>query len=96
MLNNPILRIELDGLKHSTYHAMAGASDEINAELKRQLDAYLTTENIGALIAKEIARVVPNAISRAIEHYFRYGDGATQLEENIVDMLSGNNGEESE
>jgi hypothetical protein len=79
----PIVRLEIDDMKHQILHHLADYHGEVAAEIEKQIEYSI--ENFDF---KEIVRECANkAIEEAIKSYFSYGGGSSNIREALFQVF---------
>lgn len=86
-MNLPIIKLEIDGIRHQVIHAFAQHNSEIeiavNEEFKRQIDAF----NFSDAVTREFRTAMESAIRSAIERYFYEGGGRALVAAKVQAVL---------
>lgn len=70
-MNMPIIRFELEGIKHSLYVALSEYSLQMDEQLKEALEKYFTPDNIQRVIDQEVWRTLDIVIKEEVIKFFR-------------------------
>lgn len=83
----PVIRLEVERMKHSILAAFSEYQGKLDADLVAAVEAYCAPENIQAVIAREVQRVLDNVIREEVERFYRYGHGREVVKEAIRKVL---------
>ena len=84
-MNLPIIRLEIEGMKHSILHHLGLHNDEIARLVEREIDDAIKNIDLRAKVRSEVER----AVTKSIEEYFRYGGGASAISQAVFESLTG-------
>ena len=77
MINGmPVLRLEIDRLKERITHALVMHEDELSDAVSAAIDKAVASFPFD----QEVERIVHDETRRAIESYFRMGDGRRSID----------------
>ena len=82
----PIIRLEIEGMKHTIMQYLSKYHMEIEDIVSQEIDQALEGIDLRAKVRAEIA----DCVNRSIESYFRRGDGAKVVEAAVWESLTGN------
>lgn len=68
-LQQPMIHVEMEGIKHSVMHYFADHSDEMNAMVQETLAATLTEEWVKTQIQQAVNKTITNAINNLGDNY---------------------------
>ena len=71
----PIIRLEVERMKHTLMTALLEHQAQLDADVKAAIDEYCTPENIGKVIRNAAHNALDYAIKEEVEKFLRYGDG---------------------
>lgn len=77
----PIMRLELEGMKHSILHAFSQMSVATDAMVQVEVEKFCQPERLQEIIAQEVGRVLKASIENEVRSFFSYGDGGTYIKE---------------
>ena len=83
-MNMPIIRIEVEQMKHSMLHAFNQTQMEISEEVKRALDRACAPELIQQHINEVAHRVIKEATQTAIERWWAMSAEGQKLVQEAV------------
>lgn len=83
----PIIRLEVERMKHSMVAAMSEYKAQIDADLQAAVEAFCSPENLRAVIADATNRELKRAIEEAVTHFFRSGAGREAVREAVLARL---------
>ena len=84
---NPIIRLELDGMKASMMHMVSEKLIDLDADIKRLLDAELESGRIEEMLAKLVQEAVDASLRESVKSYFTYGAGHWTVKERAQEVL---------
>lgn len=87
MFNMPMVRIELEGMKHQIVHALASHNEEIEKAIEEQLAATIKTFPFEETVRQLAREVISASIKEALEYYFKYGEGRDVVKKSILERL---------
>ena len=87
MLNNPIIKIELDNMKLTLHTMISQRTELFNDMIKKSLDNFCNEDHLESLIDEKVRSGVKSAMSESIDSYFRYGDGKKAVDEIVQERL---------
>lgn len=77
----PVVRVEIESLHFGVRQAIDGKSGELKAAASAAVEKHLTPEAIERQVNAIAGSMAAEAISRVVEHYFRYGAGQDTIRE---------------
>lgn len=83
----PLIRIELEGMKHAIIHAMSEHLAQMDADIQEAVNAACTPENIKKIITDTAEREIKNAITQHVQDFYRYGDGRSVIRDAVFEVL---------
>ena len=87
-MNVPIIRLELDNLRHSIQLALSNHSLNIDEQVKKAIDQFATEENLAAIIGAEVRKAISSAVSEEVIRFFRYsGKGREVIRDAVIEYL---------
>lgn len=75
----PIMRIEIEGMRHALHTMLGEHSQLLNEELQKAVDAFVTPDNISRVIQESARTQLKAATEAAVADFFRYGAGRDKL-----------------
>lgn len=88
-MNIPIIRLELDNLRHSIQLALSNHSLNIDEQVKKAIDQFATEENLAAIIGAEVRKAISSAVSEEVQRFFMYtGRGRMVIREAVTEYLN--------
>ena len=88
-MNIPIIRLELDNLRHSIQLALSNHSLNIDEQVKKAIDQFATEENLAAIIGAEVRKAISSAVSEEVQRFFMYtGRGRMVIREAVTESLN--------
>lgn len=72
----PIIRLEIERMKESMYHAISQRALDIDAHIRSALDAYCTTSNLQEVIQHEATQAIDAAVREEVRRFFQHSSAA--------------------
>ena len=83
----PVIRLTLEGFQLSILAALTEREAAIDADIKAAVEAYLTPENVKAVIQHEVSIALERAVRDEVEQFYRVGAGRRLVRESIRHAL---------
>lgn len=84
----PIIRFELQQLKHTVHMMLSERAVSLDEDIRRAVDDALKPENISRFINEEVSRNLRAAVSDEIRSFFQYsGTGRKAIREAVHEHL---------
>ena len=83
----PVLKLELNSLKHTIQMTMSNQMDEITKYIQEATDKYCTEENLQEMIDQQVKESIDYTVKQVIENHYRHGDGMKIIKETILRQL---------
>ena len=83
-MNTPIIRLEIESMKHTMLCALSSRSAEMDEALKRAVEECCTPENINAIVKDAAVRAFESALKEEVKNFFGYGGNGRQAILEIV------------
>jgi len=95
-MNNsmPILRLELEGMKHAILHAFREMSIATDSMVQEEVEKFCRPENLQHIISSEVSRVVRASIEGEVRDFFSYGAGGKYIKKLTREAISASLNEE--
>ncbi|NII54364.1 hypothetical protein [Luteibacter sp. SG786] len=87
-MNFPIIRLEVEGMKHAICAAMTQYQAQMDEYVKTAVEEYCTPENLLAVISKNAKSVLDSVLRDEVERFFKYGDGRKAVAMAVIQSLS--------
>lgn len=84
----PIIRIEVEGMKHAICTAMTQYQLQMDEYVKAAVDEYCTPENLLAIITRQAKATLDGVLQDEVERFFKYGDGRKAVAMAVIQSLS--------
>lgn len=88
MNNIPVIRVQLEGLRHSVQHAFSEEMLQYDEYVQKALEEALEPNKIAREITRLAELEVQHALKKAVEDYFKFGDGWVFIKEEASEMLN--------
>ena len=80
----PIVKLELEGMKHSILTHLGLATNELSEAVSAQIEKAIESFDF----SDAVLRASSGAIAETIEDYFKYGQGRQFIQQAIQDAFS--------
>lgn len=84
----PIIKLEVEGMKHAIKVALSQHTIEIDAHIQAAINEYCTDDNLQTVIVAATKAAIDNVVKDEITRFFEYGDGrkavSAAIEETIL------------
>jgi hypothetical protein len=85
----PIIKLELRDMKYNVMHAFNCHTEEIKAEIEKQMEVVINNFPFAEEIKRMTHRVISEAIQISLESYFKYGEGKKAISDMMDSSLKG-------
>lgn len=75
-MNLPILRIEIEQIKHNLCLMLSEYALNLDGLLKDSIDKFCTKENLVKIIDNQAQVVIRQEVEKAVTRFFTYGEGS--------------------
>ena len=89
-MNVPIIRLEVQGMKHSLAVALTEYTLQFDETLQAAIEAYCTPENIERIITYETQKTLDTVIREEVKRWFVRGEGREVIRAAVEKRLSEN------
>lgn len=72
-MNIPIIRFEVQGMKHSMILALSEHAAKMDASIQRAVEDFCTPENIDAVVRATAKEALDMAVREEVRNFFGYG-----------------------
>ncbi len=86
MNNIPIIRLEIEGMKHTVHQCLSEYAARMDSDVQAAIDEALTPENIRAIIRAAASREIKDAIESEIHRFFTYDPTGAKFIRDAVDV----------
>lgn len=86
-LSVPVVRLEIEYMKHAILHAFTEHSARIDEDVRKAVEHFCRPENVKAIIEKAVNDTLKHAIEAEIDNFYRYGAGQRFLAEAVAKHL---------
>lgn len=83
----PIIRLEVEGVRHAIIHAFAESQFELTDFVAAAVTEFCTPERVTKIVQAKTKEVVDAVIREEIDRFFRYGKGREVIREAVNRML---------
>lgn len=89
MIEQPIIRMEIEGMKHTVVAMLRDHALMLDTELNKAVKDYCRPENVEDIIARQVQTSVDEAIQDEIRDFYRYGKGRSVIKAAVELTLGG-------
>ena len=90
-MNVPIIRLEVDRMKHSIFTALTEHTALMDSSVQKAVEAYCTEENIDAVVRKAAMDALDAAVKEEVRDFFGYSrNGRLAVREAVEKFLNKN------
>jgi hypothetical protein len=89
MNNIPIVKLQVEGMRHEIAKALTDYENEFNEDLKRAIDNVCTPNNIELMMDAVVRRELTAIIEEEVTNALRYGDGRKAIHMAISETWKG-------
>lgn len=83
----PVIRLEIEGMKHTIMHAMTQYMTQMDSDIQAAVERACKPENISALIEATAREQIAKAVKYEIESFYSYGPGRKAIKEAVIKTL---------
>lgn len=88
MNNIPIIRLEVEGMKHTMLMHLMEYQVQVDAYVKQAIESYCSEENLAHVINKHVKEEMDAAVKAEVRDFFGYGKaGRRAVKEAIEEYL---------
>lgn len=84
----PIIRLEVQRMKHTMIAALSEYSMKIDQDLRVAVERYCEPEHLGRVIEDAVDRELTAVLQEEIKRFFAYGKGRAAIREVVVKKLT--------
>lgn len=84
----PIIRLEVEYMKHAICHAFSQHQMQLDEAVKAAVDTFCQPDHINGIVADAVDRTLRDGVQKAVESFFRYGAGGDTIKEQVIKKLS--------
>lgn len=84
----PILKLELDHMRHSMAIALTEYTQRLDETLHQAVEAYCTPENLTRVINEQVEKTMGDVIKDEVRVWFTHGDGRKVIIAEVQRRLS--------
>ena len=77
-MNVPIIRLEVERMKHSILTALSEHSAQLDESIQAAVEAYCTPENINAVVRKTAMEALDAAVKEEVRNFFQWSKPGRQ------------------
>jgi DNA polymerase III delta subunit len=86
----PIIRLEVDRMRHSIMTAFSEYQLQFDSDLKHAIEQYCTPDNLQQVLRAAVTRTLDGAIKEEVEKFFRYGEGRKVVADAVKQAILSN------
>lgn len=86
-MNVPIIKIEIEGMKHTIMHAMTQYIAQMDEDIQNAIERACKPEIIATIIEETARKEISQAVANEVECFYKYGPGRTAIREAVVNSL---------
>lgn len=87
-MNIPIIRMEIQGLKHNIAMMISEHQLKLDEHVKDAVDQYCTDENIKKVVMEATINALNQVMKEETESFFKYGEGRKAISESVKSILN--------
>ena len=87
MDNMPIIRLEVDRMKHTLITALSDYQARLDSQLLASIEAYCTHDNIARVIDDQVRNTLDLIIREEVRNWFSYGAGRAFIRQAVQKRL---------
>ena len=84
----PVVRLEVDYMKHAIIHAFTEYSARIDQDVQAAVERFCEPKNISAIVGRAVEDTLKTAINEEIDRFYRYGAGRDFLRAQVEKKLA--------
>lgn len=88
MHQQPILRIEIERMRHQIHHMLSEHVIEADAYIKKAIDDFAKPENIERFVEIEAKAAIAQVVQEEVRWFFTAGEGRKAIREAVIAKLS--------
>jgi hypothetical protein len=93
-MNQPIIRLEIEGMKHTIMQAMTQYVAQMDSDIQAAVERACRPEVITVLIEETARREISKAVTDSVEAFYRYGEGHAVIRDIVLtSMLKARDGD---
>lgn len=83
----PVVRLEVEYMKHAILHAFTEHTLKVDADVKAAVEHFCRPENVKAIVKSAVDSILKGAIEDEIRNFFMYGAGRSAIAEAVKRRL---------
>jgi len=88
MIPVPIIRFEVEHLKHSIMSAFSEYSIAFDKNVVAAVESFCKPSNIQRILDSQVAKILQSTIETEVADYFKYGKGRDTIREAVLKTLN--------
>ena len=86
-MNIPIMRLEIQGMKHALSVALTEHTVKMDADIQDAINKFCTSENVKKIIDEEVGRNLNEIFRESVRDFLLRGDGRKTIEQAVVEKV---------
>lgn len=87
MMNFPVVKLEIEGMRHALHTALSEHALLLDTTLKEAIDSFCEPQNIRAIIMTKAHQQMRVQVEQAVTEFFTYGEGRKAISEEVKKRL---------
>lgn len=84
----PIIKLEVDGMRHSIQVALMRHAAQIDKDMQRAVDAFCSEGNVARIVEEEARRHIQLALKEEVANFFKWdGAGRAAIRQAVQESL---------
>lgn len=86
----PVIRLEIEGMKHTIMHAMTQHLAQMDADIQAVVENLCTPARILEVITTTAQKEIDQVVKAEVERFYRYGKGQEAVKQAVARALERN------
>jgi hypothetical protein len=87
MENIPVIRLEVQGMKHTMMVALQQYQVNLDADIQQAIADYLTEENVSRVVRESVRSAIELVLREEVLKFYQYGEGRKMVQQIIQSSL---------
>jgi hypothetical protein len=87
MHNIPIIRLEIEHMKHAMLHAFGDYQLQFDETLRKAVEVFCQPDNIDRIVTRQVNESLEQAIRDEVDNFFRLGKGRAAIKAAVLARL---------
>lgn len=83
----PIIRLEVERMKHTMVAALTEYHTRIDSDLQAAVESFCSPDNLKGIIDAMVEKELKTVIEEEVRNFFRYGKGRGVIRDAVVKKL---------